>query len=228
MANISYWVASFLLKLSAVSLIVLIFNRETSCFDFFCLFISLWIKELIQYTNPCFRLTSSVHPFLHFVFCFPTISISNVMYIIFCFLFLCSKTQYLNSNCVHLWHTYCAHSTVYTGILLILKMPLHPDEILARFGGTTINDLNVVNVSEDGNPNDEIATLSLTYFIATHELENYLKGHKHEFTMSSLNVQNIRAKFDQLSVVFATLYNEGFYTLSIHAPLQTLLICVWH
>ena len=58
-------------------------------------------------------------------------------------------------------------------------MPLNPDEILARFGGTTINDLNnVLDVSEDANPDDDISTLSLTQFLATHELANYLKSHK--------------------------------------------------
>ena len=89
-------------------------------------------------------------------------------------------------------------------------MSINPDEILARFGGTTINDLNnVLNVSEDANPDDDISTLSLTHFIATHELANYLKSHRHEFTILSLNVQSIRAKFDQLSVVLSTLYNEG-------------------
>ena len=89
-------------------------------------------------------------------------------------------------------------------------MPLNPDEILARFGGTTINDLNnVLDVSEDANPDDDISTLSLTQFLANHELSNYLKSHKNEFTILSLNVQSIRAKFDQLSVVLSTLYNEG-------------------
>ena len=74
-------------------------------------------------------------------------------------------------------------------------MPLNPDEILARFGGTTINYLNnVLNVSEDANPDDDISTLSLTHFIATHELANYLKSHRHEFTILSLNVQSVRAK----------------------------------
>ena len=57
-------------------------------------------------------------------------------------------------------------------------MPLNPYEILARFGGTTINDLNnVLDVSEDANPDDDISTLSLTQFLATHELANYLKSH---------------------------------------------------
>ena len=89
-------------------------------------------------------------------------------------------------------------------------MPLNPDEILARFGGTTMNDLNnVFNVSEDVNPDDDISTLSLTHFIATHELANCLRSHRHEFTRLSLNVQSMRAKFDQLSVVLSTLYNEG-------------------
>ena len=88
-------------------------------------------------------------------------------------------------------------------------MSINPDEILARFGGTTINDLNnVLNVSEDANPDDDISTLSLTHFIATRELANYLKSHRHEFTILSLNVQSIRAKFDQLSVVLSTLYRK--------------------
>ena len=43
------------------------------------------------------------------------------------------------------------------------------------------------------------------------QLEKYLKDHKHEFTILSLNVQSIRAKFDQLSVILCTLYNEGLY-----------------
>ena len=89
-------------------------------------------------------------------------------------------------------------------------MPLNLDEILARFGGTAINDLNnVLNVSEDANPDDDISTLSLTHYIATHELAHYSKSHRYEFTISSLNVQSIRVKFDQLSVVLSTLYNEG-------------------
>ena len=101
-------------------------------------------------------------------------------------------------------------SVVYPDIQVILKMPLNPDEILAWFGGTTINDLNnVLDVSEDANPDDDISTLSLTQFLATHELANYLQSHKNEFSILSLNVQSIRAKFDQLSVVLPTLYNEG-------------------
>ena len=89
-------------------------------------------------------------------------------------------------------------------------MPPNPDEILARFGGTTINDLNnALNVSEDANPDDGISTLSPTHFNARHELANNLKRHRYEFTILSLNAQSIRAKFDQLSAVLSTLCNEG-------------------
>ena len=58
-------------------------------------------------------------------------------------------------------------------------MPLNPDEILARLGGTTIDDPNnVLDVSEDANPDDDITALSLNQFIATRELASYLKSHK--------------------------------------------------
>ena len=89
-------------------------------------------------------------------------------------------------------------------------MAVDPDDVLVRFGGTTVNDLNnVLNINDEADPADDISTLSLTRFIETNELEKYLKDHKHEFTILSLNVQSIRAKFDQSSAILCTLYNEG-------------------
>ena len=89
-------------------------------------------------------------------------------------------------------------------------MAVDPDDLLARFGGTTVNDLNnVLNINDEADSDDDISTLSLTCFIETNELEQYLKYHKHEFTILSLNVQSIRAKFDQLSDMLCTFYNEG-------------------
>ena len=87
-------------------------------------------------------------------------------------------------------------------------MAVDPDDILARFGGTTVNDLNnVLNINDEADPDDGISTLSSIRLMEKNELENYLKDHKNEFTILSLNVQSIRAKFDQLSVILCTLYN---------------------
>ena len=81
-------------------------------------------------------------------------------------------------------------------------MAVDPDNLLARFDGTPVNDLNnVLNINDEADPDDDISTLSLTRFIETNEREKYLKDHKHEFTILSLNVQSIRAKFDQLSAI---------------------------
>ena len=73
-------------------------------------------------------------------------------------------------------------------------MAVDPDDLLARFGGTTVNDLNnVLNINDEADPDDDISTFSLTRFIETNELEKYLKDHKHGFTILSLNVQSIKA-----------------------------------
>ena len=89
-------------------------------------------------------------------------------------------------------------------------MAADPDDLLARFGGTTVNDMNnVLNINDEADPDDDISTLLLTRYFETNELERYLKDHKHQFTLLSLNVQIIRAKFDQLSVILCTLYNGG-------------------
>ena len=102
-------------------------------------------------------------------------------------------------------------------------MAVDPDDLSARFGGTTVNDLNnVLNINDEADPDDDISTLSLTRFIETNELEKYLKDHKNEFTILSLNVQSIRAKFDQLSARLCTLYNEGL-SLSIFCFQETWL-----
>ena len=55
-------------------------------------------------------------------------------------------------------------------------MAVDPDDLLARFGGTTVNDLNnVLNINDEADPDDDISTLSLTRFIKTNELEKIRK-----------------------------------------------------
>ena len=89
-------------------------------------------------------------------------------------------------------------------------MAVDPVDLLARYSGTTVNNLNkVLNMNKESDPEDGISTFSLTRFIDINELESYLEDHKHEFTVLSLIVQSIRAKFDQLSIVLCTHYNEG-------------------
>ena len=55
-------------------------------------------------------------------------------------------------------------------------MAVDADDLLARFGRNTVNDLNnVLNINDEADPDDDISTLSLTRFIETNELEKILK-----------------------------------------------------
>ena len=44
-------------------------------------------------------------------------------------------------------------------------MAIEPNALLARFGGSTVNDLNnVLNTNKIQDPDDDISTLYLTHF----------------------------------------------------------------
>ena len=109
-------------------------------------------------------------------------------------------------------------------------MVVDPDDPLAWFGGTTVNDLkNVLNISEEQDPDNDIPTSSLTRFIELNKLEKYLKDHKHGFIILSLNVQTIRAKFDHLFAVLCSPYDEGLYNLRLLGLLKMMAsLCFFH
>ena len=81
-------------------------------------------------------------------------------------------------------------------------MPLSREEILSQFGGKASNDLNnILDIDEIPDPDGEIADLSKTEYIDSAELSKYLYEHRNEFSIMSLNIQSIRAKFDQFSIL---------------------------
>ena len=81
--------------------------------------------------------------------------------------------------------------------------------VYSQFGGKASNDLNnMLNIDEIPDPDGEIADLSKTEYIDSAELSKYLYEHRNEFSIMTLNTQNIRTKFDQLNVLSSELYDK--------------------
>ena len=88
-------------------------------------------------------------------------------------------------------------------------MPLSSEEILSQFGGKANNDLNnILDIDEIPDPDGEIADLNKTEYIDSAELSKYLYEHRNEFSIMSLNIQSIRAKFDLLNILLSELYDK--------------------
>ena len=82
------------------------------------------------------------------------------------------------------------------------------DSILSNFGGPVINNLNhSLGNLDDLSANTEIP--SHATYIDTLSLECKLPSAKEHFTVFSLNIQSINAKFDYLSTLVNDLSAKG-------------------
>ena len=88
------------------------------------------------------------------------------------------------------------------------------DNELQCYRGSQSNDLNVVMYNDDDvdDENFEIPNIGHSAYIDTNELSRYLEDHKKEFTILSLNIQSINAKFNSL---YALLADKGLYFSAI-------------
>ena len=86
---------------------------------------------------------------------------------------------------------------------------------LQRYGGLQSNDLNVIMYDGDGasDENFEISNIGHSAYIDTGELTKYLEHHKNEFTVPSLNIQSINAKFNSLYAILVELAEKKLYFL---------------
>ena len=71
------------------------------------------------------------------------------------------------------------------------------DEILKQYGGTKLNDLNdLLHTFQDSD--DEVTTMQHSHYYEWEGLRDILISNKGHFSVLSLNIQSIRAKFDKL------------------------------
>ena len=82
------------------------------------------------------------------------------------------------------------------------------DSILSNFGGPVINNLNHILGNHDDLSADAEIPSHATY-IDTLSLECKLPSAKDHFTVFSLNIQSINAKFDYLSALVNDLSGKG-------------------
>ena len=82
-----------------------------------------------------------------------------------------------------------------------------PDEILlTKYVGMTINSLNnVLNVAINKNEENEIPLIKHSPYVNTDELISFCVEKENNFTILSLNVQSLNAKFDQMQILLSQL-----------------------
>ena len=82
-----------------------------------------------------------------------------------------------------------------------------PDEILlTKYGGMNINSLNnVLNVARNKKEENEIPLLKHSPYVNTDELIPFCEEKANNFTILSLNVQSLIAKFDQIQILLSQL-----------------------
>ena len=71
------------------------------------------------------------------------------------------------------------------------------NDILKHIGGMANNNLNSI-LSNDDDPNDVIEIISQSPYFDIESLGKYLQNHSSQFTILSLNIQSLNAKFDGL------------------------------
>ena len=71
-------------------------------------------------------------------------------------------------------------------------------ENLSQFGGLDSNDLlnEIRNKSDDPTQEDTITTVKASPYMNTDDLETLLKSNPSKFTILSINIDSIQAKFD--------------------------------
>ena len=79
-----------------------------------------------------------------------------------------------------------------------------------------MGDYNLMYNDDDANDeNFEIPNIGHSAYIDTSELTKYLEDHKNEFTVLSLNIQSIIAKFNSLYALLVELAPKELYFSAI-------------
>ena len=90
--------------------------------------------------------------------------------------------------------------------------PDNDDEILKVYGGSKPNDLNnILHTFHDSE--DEISTMQISHYYDWDGLRDIMISNKGDFSLLSLNIQSIRAKFDKFNCLLKYL-NENNCTFS--------------
>ena len=78
--------------------------------------------------------------------------------------------------------------------------------LLTKYGGMNINYLNnVLNVAINENVKNEIPLIKHSPYVNTDELISIFVEKANNFTILSLKVQSLNAKFDQIQILFGQL-----------------------
>ena len=83
------------------------------------------------------------------------------------------------------------------------------ENILTKYGGMNINHLNnVLNVAINKNEETEIYLIKHSPYVNTDELMSFCVEKANNFTMLSLNVQSLNAKFNQIRILLSQLKSK--------------------
>ena len=95
------------------------------------------------------------------------------------------------------------------------------ESILKHYGGMTKNNfLSILDNCED--LDSTIAVIAESPYIDTDDVTNYIKTFKHDFSILSLNIQSLNAKFSQLQILLKMLSDRNI-TLSAICLQETWL-----
>ena len=85
-----------------------------------------------------------------------------------------------------------------------------PDEILlTKYGGININYLSIaLNVAINKNEENAIPLIKHSPYVNTDELISFCLEKAKKFTILSLNVQSLNAKFDQIQILLSELKSK--------------------
>ena len=83
------------------------------------------------------------------------------------------------------------------------------EPILGNFGGVSQNNFfNLLNSTEE--ESEDVTELNLSYYHLVDDLAQVLGNRLDQFTISSLNIQSINAKFNDLVILIESLRNMNF------------------
>ena len=95
------------------------------------------------------------------------------------------------------------------------------EEILENIGGKSQNNLNEI-LRNFTDADFEVQTFDDSSYIDIDSMTDNLKPHEKSFSLMSLNIQSINAKFDKLTTVLSYL-NESNFMFSAICIQETLL-----
>ena len=87
-------------------------------------------------------------------------------------------------------------------------------KLLGKYGGVDINSLNhVLNIGNNENDEENISDMTLikhSSYVNSDEFVSFCLERKNKFNIFSLNIQSIRAKFDEFQILLSELKLKNF------------------